>query len=80
MVKLFFNILSALFLLVSIVSCNSEKKVYESTGTAKKKRFEITLGKFNKLVKSGDMEAKYAAALNTLTKKIIQKRLRYLRS
>lgn len=52
-------------LFLSIVSCHSEKKVYESgDNSGKPKRFEVTIGKFNKLVKSSDMDAKYAAQQN----------------
>jgi outer membrane protein assembly factor BamD len=48
----------------TLLSCHRQEKVYESTSTGgKHKRFDITLGKFNKLVKSSDMEAKYTAAV-----------------
>jgi len=53
---LLFSVITILF------SCN-ENKVYDSTGKEKIKRFNFTIGKFNKLVKSTDMEAKYAAAV-----------------
>jgi len=42
--------------------------VYESTNNAKKKRFDFTIGKFNKLVKSSDMDAKYTAAIKYFEK------------
>ncbi|MES2592639.1 MAG: outer membrane protein assembly factor BamD [Bacteroidota bacterium] len=64
MLKRQFNILFVfVVLLCGITSCNSEKKVYESNEKEKKDRKSLTIGKYNKLVKSGDMEAKYAAAV-----------------
>jgi outer membrane protein assembly factor BamD len=55
---LFFSVFSLV-----AVSCHNEEKVYESTNAkSKHKRFDVTIGKFNKLVKSSDMDAKYAAA------------------
>ena len=58
-----------LFAIVLILSsCNSDKKVYESTTSKKTKRFSITIGKFNKLVKNGDLETKYAAAVKYFDK------------
>ncbi|MBL7883562.1 MAG: outer membrane protein assembly factor BamD [Bacteroidia bacterium] len=52
---------------IIVISCNNEK-VYESTNAKKKKKFSITIGKFNKLVKSSDMDAKYAAAIRYFEK------------
>src|ERR1035437_401278 len=70
MLKKQFNILFAVLLLWGIASCNNEKRVYESENSnEKKKRVNFTVGKFNKLVKSGDMEAKYAAAVKYYDKK-----------
>lgn len=51
-----------------LFSCNNQNKVYDSTGKEKIKRFNFTVGKFNKLVKSTDMEAKYAAAVQYFEK------------
>ena len=63
-------------LFLSIVSCHSEKKVYESgDNSGKPKRFEVTIGKFNKLVKSSDMDAKYAAAVRYFDKEDYTKAL-----
>jgi len=63
-------------LLLSIVSCHNEKKVYESdANSGKHKRFDVTLGKFNKLVKSSDMDAKYAAAVKYFDKEDYTKAL-----
>ena len=67
MLKKYFNITFVLALLVVIASC-SDKKVYESTSKEKKKRSGLTIGKFNKLVKSSDIDAKYAAAVNYFKK------------
>jgi outer membrane protein assembly factor BamD len=53
---------------VLLFSCNTKERVYDSTGTQKKKDHSITLGKFNKLVKSSDMDAKYAAAVKYFEK------------
>ncbi len=59
-----------------LVSCHNEEKVYESSGNGgKHKRFDITLGKFNKLVKSSDMDAKYAAAVKYFQKEDYSKAL-----
>ncbi len=55
------------FSTVFLFSCN-ENKVYDSTGKDKIKRFNFTIGKFNKLVKSTDMDAKYAAAVKYFDK------------
>lgn len=60
-------ILTIFALLLLLSACNTEK-VYESTNSNKKKRFDPTIGKFNKLVKSGDMDAKYAAAIKYFEK------------
>ena len=62
MLKKYIHTAFTLILLFSITSC-SENKVYNSESKEKKKRAGLTIGKFNKLVKSSDMEAKYAAAL-----------------
>lgn len=60
-----------IFLLVSAIalsSCTNKERVYDSTGNNKKKRFDPTIGKFNKLVKSSDMDAKYVAAVKYFDK------------
>lgn len=54
--------------ILALFSCTNKERVYDSAGTTKKKRFDITLGKFNKLVKSSDMDAKYAAAIKYFDK------------
>ncbi|MGB3947023.1 MAG: outer membrane protein assembly factor BamD [Bacteroidia bacterium] len=58
-----FNIFISTVLLLGLMACNSEKKVYESTEKEKKKDKSIAIGKYNKLLKSGDMELKYTAAV-----------------
>ena len=58
-----------------LVSCNNENKIYDSTGKEKIKRFNFTIGKFNKLVKSTDMDAKYAAAIKYFEKENYTKAL-----
>jgi outer membrane protein assembly factor BamD len=50
-------------LYVLAVSCNSETKVRSSDDDKKKASKGIAVGKYNKLLKSGDMELKYSAAL-----------------
>jgi outer membrane protein assembly factor BamD len=75
MIKNHFNIFIGFVLLIAFASCHSNEKVYESTNSTKKKRFEITVGKFNKLVKSGDMDAKYAAAVKYFDKEDYTKAL-----
>ena len=74
MLKKYFNITFVLILLLGFASC-SEKKVYESTSKEKKKRAGLTIGKFNKLVKSADIDAKYAAAVNYFKKEDYTKAL-----
>lgn len=74
MMKKYFNITFVLFLLLGFASC-SEKKVYESTSKEKKKKSGITIGKFNKLVKSTDIDAKYAAAVKYFKKEDYTKAL-----
>jgi outer membrane protein assembly factor BamD len=53
--------------LIFAASCTKKERVYDSSTTTKKER-GITVGKFNKLVKSTDMEAKYAAAIRYFEK------------
>jgi outer membrane protein assembly factor BamD len=53
---------------VMLFSCNNKERVYDTAGNTKKKRVDVTIGKFNKLVKSGDMDAKYAAAIKYFEK------------
>ena len=67
--------ISFLSLFILFTACNSDKKVYESSTSKKKKRFEITIGKFNKMVKNGDMDAKYAAAVKYFDKEDYTKAL-----
>lgn len=64
-----FNIFISILLLLGVMACNSEKKVYESTEKEKKKDKSLTIGKYNKLLKSGDMELKYTAAVEYFKKK-----------
>lgn len=68
MLKKQFNIVILLILLFVVASCNSEKKVYDSTEKEKKKGSGFAIGKFNKLIKSGDMNAKYEAAVKYFNK------------
>ncbi len=76
MAKKQFNILFIALILIGMASCHSEKRVYESESSKdKKKRAGLTLGKFNKLVKSGDMEAKYAGAVKYFNKEEYSKAL-----
>ncbi len=64
------------FGIIILASCHSEQKVYESTnGKGKHKDRSITIGKFNKLVKSSDMDAKYAAAKKYFDKEDYSKAL-----
>lgn len=63
-------ILLGLSLLFVFDSCNSEKKVYDSETTTKTrtKRNRMVVGKFNKLVRFGDSDTKYAAAVKYFEK------------
>ena len=53
---------------ILLFSCNSKERVFDSTGSTKKKDHSIAMGKFNKLVKSSDMGAKYTAAVKYFDK------------
>lgn len=62
--KKYYFILLAAVACLTIVSCKTKERIYDSSGTDKKdKPTGLTLGKFNRLLKSGDMDAKYAAAI-----------------
>jgi len=62
-----------ILLLISVIvfSCNSEKKVFESTKDkkTKKERTSIAVTKYNKLLRSNNSEAKYNAAVAYFEKK-----------
>jgi len=66
-------------LLISAIvfSCNSEKKVFESTSNkkAKKEKKAIAVTKYNKLLRSNNSEAKYKAAVEYFDKKSYTKAL-----
>ncbi|MFL5762902.1 MAG: outer membrane protein assembly factor BamD [Bacteroidia bacterium] len=64
-------------LIVSVLlfSCNTKERTYDLSNNGKKKKFDVTVGKFNKLVKSGDMDAKYAAAVRYFDKEEYTKAL-----
>jgi DNA-directed RNA polymerase subunit E'/Rpb7 len=53
---------------VLLFSCSTKERVYDSAAKTKKKGVDVTIGKFNKLVKSGDMDAKYIAAVKYFDK------------
>lgn len=65
-VKSIFPIVAILYALV--ISCNSENKVRDGDKDPKKAKSTMVIGKFNKLLKSGDMELKYKAALEYYSK------------
>lgn len=76
MQKKYFNILFLLISLFTFAACNSEKKVYDSeSNNSKTKKNGYAITKFNKLVKSGDAEAKYAAAVKYFDNKSYDKAL-----
>jgi outer membrane protein assembly factor BamD len=62
---------------LAIISCKPKEHVYSSAGKAdkKEKHFSLTMGKFNRLLKSGDMEQKYAAAVKYFDKEDYSKAL-----
>ena len=60
---------------IALFSCKNKERVYDSSGTSEKKRKEVTIGKFNKLVKSSDMDAKYVAAIKYFDKEEYTKAL-----
>jgi outer membrane protein assembly factor BamD len=64
MLKIKSNILFILFLLFTSVSCNTEKKTYDSESKQNKtKHKSIAFGKFNKLLKNGNSEDKFNGAI-----------------
>ena len=76
MSKKYLNILFVFILLLTFASCNSGKKAYESESSkVKVKKHNYAVGKFNKLVKSGDSEAKYVAAVKYFENKDYTKAL-----
>ncbi len=65
MMKKHYSILIITAFCLAIISCKPREHVYDGTSKAQKKekKFSLTsMGKYNKLLKSGDMEAKYVAA------------------
>jgi outer membrane protein assembly factor BamD len=70
MMKKHASILIVTSLCLAISSCKPKEHVYSSSGKAakKEKHFSLTMGKFNRLLKSGDMEQKYAAAVKYFDK------------
>lgn len=54
--------------LILLSSCSTKEHVYDGADNGKKKRIDFTIGKFNKLVKSPDIEAKYTAAIQYFDK------------
>lgn len=74
--------LHILFLLITayaFAACNSGEKLYESGSTqTKTKKNSVAIGKFNKLLKNGDSDAKYAAAIRYYAKEDYGKALTLL--
>lgn len=69
-------ILIGTFCCLAIVSCKTKERVHDSSSNEKKeKHFSLTMGKFNKLLKSGDMEQKYTAAIHYFEKEDYTKAL-----
>lgn len=72
-------ILIATCVCLSVISCKTKERVYDSAGKDKKdKPVGLTMGRFNKLLKSGDMDAKYAAAIKYFEKEDYTKALTLL--
>jgi outer membrane protein assembly factor BamD len=65
---------------MALFSCKPKEHVYDSTSSKKQKEkhFSLTMGKFNRLLKNGDMETKYAAAINYFQKENYTKALTLL--
>jgi outer membrane protein assembly factor BamD len=61
-------ILLAALVSFTLFSCNNKERTYDTSSSSKKKHSDFAIGKFNKLVKSGDMDAKYAAAVKYFDK------------
>ena len=70
-------ILPAIFLCMALFSCKPKEHVYDSTSSKKEKekRFSLTIGKYNRLLKNGDIETKYAAAIKYFEKENYTKAL-----
>lgn len=66
--------ITLLIVVVAAFSCNTNK-VYDSADAKKKKKINLTIGKYNRLLKSSDMEAKYAAAVKYFEKESYDKAL-----
>src|SRR5438045_900348 len=64
------SILIVTSICLAIISCKPKEHVYSTSGKAdkKEKHFNMTMGKFNRLLKHGDMEEKYAAAVKYFDK------------
>ncbi len=76
MQKNYFNILFIALAVFILASCHNEEKVYDSTNVkGKNKHLDVSFGKFNKLLKSSDMDAKYAAAKRYFDKEDFSKAL-----
>lgn len=70
-------ILLLAFLCTTLFSCKPKEHVYDSTSSKKEKekRFSLTIGKYNRLLKHGDIETKYAAAIKYFEKEDYTKAL-----
>ena len=74
--KKYHFILVGAFCCMAIISCKTKERVYDSSNTTKKeKRSGPAIGRFNKLLKSNDMEAKYVAAIKYFEKEDYTKAL-----
>lgn len=60
-----------------LFSCKPKEHVYDSTSSKKEKEkhFTLTMGKFNRLLKHGDIDTKYAAAIKYFEKENYTKAL-----
>lgn len=70
MMKKHASILIITSICLALFSCRSKEHVYNSTGKTEKKEkhFSLTMGKFNRLLKTGTIEDKYAAAVKYFDK------------
>jgi outer membrane protein assembly factor BamD len=80
MIKRHNSILVVSFCCMVLFSCKPKEHVYDSTSTQKQKekRFTLTVGKFNRLLKNGDIDTKYAAAIKYFEKENYTKALTLL--
>lgn len=71
-----YSLLLFILCCLALYSCKTKEHVYnESSETKKNKRYDLTIGKYNKLLKNGTPQAKYDAAVKYFEKENYTKAL-----